>query len=465
MSKDLSRRTFLKDLGIGLAAATSIGSLANITFAQSNVGIEEIDWGDTVEEVEERVLSGPYELPSNWEKAVEGVDKIRAFNYGSLDPWDPATLEAGRIFEEKTGVEVEYLAVPRLQMRPKEVSMLSARSDAVDILQADFSLIKDYQAANWLADLTPLFPEGTWDHYTPGTKNLCKIDGQTWAVSQFGRVRLFLYNKEIFSEAGLDPENPPRDWNELNEAIKKLDETMPSGQNPYLSAFSGEEPPQIAWTSSLYQAGGRVIQPDGMVQYNTEEGIQAQRHWTEMIEEGLLPNRVFSLTEGGMSDSFNAGEVGCMSMMSFAVPRAIEAFGKEKIGVATEPGAPTQGGENATMLDSDQVAVNPFGNKKAAAALYADFIRSYEHQKNEIVIEGNISHLPKVFEDPEVKEKLPFYDTYREAMEKGFLESHRMQQTTYHYIAQYVVNGMKGQHSPEEAMNKLQDQVDQLLGY
>mgnify|MGYP006286786103 CR=1 FL=1 len=463
MSTYPSRRQFLKRAGAGLLAATSLSATPFISTGATSASIEEIEWGSTAEEVRDRVLVGDYELPPNWEKAVEGVDKIKAFNYGALMPWDPATNEAKKVFEEKTGVTVEYLATPRIQMKPKQTSMLAARSGSVDILQCDFSLVQDYVSANWLEDVSPLFPEGTWDHYTPAVADLYTIDGKTWMVSQYGRVEMFIWNKEMFEEAGQDPESPPRTWEEMYELIPKLDAELPSGVHGYLKAFTGEEFPQISWTNALYQADGRIVQPDGSVKYNTEEGIQAQDHWTTMTQEGYLPQRAFALAEGGLNDSFNGETVASMEIMSFAVPRVVEKFGMDKVGVTTLPKAP--GGTNAAMLDSDGVGINAYSDKKAAAALYLDYIRSFQHQKNEVIMEGNSTHLPKVFEDPEVQEELPFYDVYQTSMENSYLESHRLQQTTYHYIAQYVVAGMKGEYTPQEAMDNLQSDVDALLGY
>ena len=44
-----------------------------------------------------------------------------------------------------------------------------------------------------------------------------------WALpNSRGFARAMLYRKDIFSEAGLDPERPPRDWNEFLEYTRKI---------------------------------------------------------------------------------------------------------------------------------------------------------------------------------------------------------------------------------------------------
>ena len=48
------------------------------------------------------------------------------------------------------------------------------------------------------------------------------IDGVTWSIPFQRSTPIFYYNKDHFREVGLDPENPPKTWEELLEAAKKL---------------------------------------------------------------------------------------------------------------------------------------------------------------------------------------------------------------------------------------------------
>jgi len=47
-------------------------------------------------------------------------------------------------------------------------------------------------------------------------------DGSVYAVPCYTASYAFFYNKDIFKEAGLDPEKPPKTWEELKEYSKKI---------------------------------------------------------------------------------------------------------------------------------------------------------------------------------------------------------------------------------------------------
>ena len=49
-----------------------------------------------------------------------------------------------------------------------------------------------------------------------------KFDGKTWIYPFEYRLFPVLYNKDLFKQAGLDPENPPKTWDEFIAASEKL---------------------------------------------------------------------------------------------------------------------------------------------------------------------------------------------------------------------------------------------------
>src|SRR5262249_7579615 len=85
------------------------------------------------------------------------------------------------------------------------------------------------------------------------------------------QVALALYfRKDHFLEAGLDPANPPKTWDEFYHAAKKLTETK-TGR----FGFEFSNPPGYHWQNILYQAGGEVVAP-------TDQGVwQSKINWAE----------------------------------------------------------------------------------------------------------------------------------------------------------------------------------------
>lgn len=77
-----------------------------------------------------------------------------------------------------------------------------------------------------------------------------------WALPGPLSVRVLMWRKDLFQEAGLDPERPPQDWEELLAYAKRLSD--PSAEKYGLNMDGG---PQAAWDfmAFLWSAGGEAV--------------------------------------------------------------------------------------------------------------------------------------------------------------------------------------------------------------
>lgn len=98
-------------------------------------------------------------------------------------------------------------------------------------------------------------------YFEPWTTKAMKVDGKTYGLPATNWVLPLIYNKDMFREAGLDPENPPRTLEEFNEAQRKLTKrdadgniiqtglsfrtTFPSWFSAYYPYMFGAEPEDL----------------------------------------------------------------------------------------------------------------------------------------------------------------------------------------------------------------------------
>lgn len=107
-----------------------------------------------------------------------------------------------------------------------------------------------------------------------------------------------LYNKDMFKAAGLDPEHPPKDWEELHSFAKKLTQDKNNdGTLDQIGFFvpvypaAGPQGPWMVWQFMpyLWQAGGNIVDSaQKHVMYNEEPGIEALTLWKQMYLEQNL---------------------------------------------------------------------------------------------------------------------------------------------------------------------------------
>lgn len=73
-----------------------------------------------------------------------------------------------------------------------------------------------------LIPLDDLIPKDEWDHYINNFER--SYDGKTWGVPWYLSGNPMVFNPDLFTQAGLDPKNPPTTWDELKDACAKLND-------------------------------------------------------------------------------------------------------------------------------------------------------------------------------------------------------------------------------------------------
>lgn len=104
-----------------------------------------------------------------------------------------------------------------------------------------------------------------------------------------------LYNKQMFRDAGLDPNHPPQTWDELYQDAKKLTfDKNGDGKFDQVGLFfpiypaAGPLGPYMVWQwmPFLWQAGGYMINKEQtQVLFNSQAGVQALTLWQKVYND------------------------------------------------------------------------------------------------------------------------------------------------------------------------------------
>lgn len=74
-----------------------------------------------------------------------------------------------------------------------------------------------------VSELDGVLDEGEFDHVLPPQAlDLYRFRDKVWALPWYNAGTPLMYNKELFRQAGLDPETPPETWDEFLAAVKAL---------------------------------------------------------------------------------------------------------------------------------------------------------------------------------------------------------------------------------------------------
>lgn len=121
-------------------------------------------------------------------------------------------------------------------------------------------------------------------------------NGSTWILPMptGGAINIEWYNKDWFAEAGLDPDNPPNTWAELEEVAKALT-VMEDGK----LVRAGIDPTRVgnAFLTWLNSNGGEWVSEDlKTIQFNSPEGLETLQwlvDFTNNINGGVEEVREF----------------------------------------------------------------------------------------------------------------------------------------------------------------------------
>ena len=123
------------------------------------------------------------------------------------------------------------------------------------------------------------------DRFWPSMLLNCTYGGKVYGVPFQRSTPVMYYNKDAFSEAGLDPERPPVTWDELISVAQKL--TTREGER---TTRWGIELPLEAFNwfyyALTYANGGEALSTDGTkVLWDQPKNIEALQFWHDLVNK------------------------------------------------------------------------------------------------------------------------------------------------------------------------------------
>ena len=186
--------------------------------------------------------------------------------------------------------------------------------------------------------------EREWlDSFYPGLMANGQIDGQTWGVPFQRSTIVAYYNKDMFSAAGLDPETPPANWDELVSMGLALRETGPYGIMIPSTGY-----PYWMFQALATQNGMELMNGDGTETYFDDPAvIEALEYWVSLsAEHDIMPSG--TVEWGTLRQAFLEGQTAMMwhttGNLTAVRDQASFDFGVAMLPEKVRPGSPTGGG-------------------------------------------------------------------------------------------------------------------------
>lgn len=208
------------------------------------------------------------------------VNQVKKFNSSQSNVEVEAVLQ-----QSYDGVQEKFLA-----------SLVAG--DVPELVQLEIHATPQFASSGALAPLEPFVarnPSFNFDDLVPATLLNQRWDGKLYAMPINRSTPLLYYNKNLFKQAGLDPEKPPKSWAELNtmgQAIVKS-----AGGDGKTVAFL----PVSDWwmlESFVWSAGGELMSQDVKKVAFAEPATSVMQMWADMIYKDKTARMLTGETSG-----------------------------------------------------------------------------------------------------------------------------------------------------------------------
>lgn len=276
---------------------------------------------------------------------------------------------------EKANPDIDVVGVEYEWTAPTFAAQLAGGS-LPDVFTVPFTDSKTLLENGQLMDLTKEIDElGYTDKFNPVLLDeVTGADGKLYGFPRQAYANGLHYNRELFEQAGLDPDQPPTTWEEVRQAAKAIAEK--TGKAGYATMTSGNTG---GWQLSVQadSRGASLQEANDDGSYTSTIDNPATKATLEYLhdlrweDDSMGAN--FDLDWGSINQEFAAGNIGMYTTGSDVYTALVRDFGMkpEQYGltvIPTEDGGGVLGGGDIAV-----VAPTVDDETKAAAVTWIDW--------------------------------------------------------------------------------------------
>jgi multiple sugar transport system substrate-binding protein len=388
--------------------------------------------------------------------------------------WDREvqTEETVALFNEKMKAEgsskrAEFQLVPYEQQTQLFLAALAA-GNAPDVISLDIILHPYFNSLGAFLDITDRINALDYRAALPeGMLHLGEAEGRYYGIPYTVDLSGLVWNKELFREAGLDPERPPETWDELIEYAQKLTKTNDSGEvEQYGFAIVGTSAgwQMFGFMPVVWSFGGDLLNADGTeVLIDSPESIEALQMWVDLIHKyKVAPLNSATWQYSDVYNGFVTGRVAMMLSGNYNIITFKEDAPHLDFGITFIPRA--SDGGHASFSGGNLMAISRDTKQADLAWEFVEFAMSEDIQVEVWAKSGALPVRTDLFDNKY------FAQDSRFAVFADILEVARAPYSTkynelYAPMLTAMQRAMMGEITPEQAYKDAANEMERVLQY
>lgn len=243
-----------------------------------------------------------------------------------------------------------------------------------DLFAADIVYVPNWAKQGLFQDLSAnINGLGFKDSINKGHLSAGTLDGKEYVLPFVLDLSMLFWNKQLFKDAGLDPEKAPATLDEYAAAAKAVQAMKKPGVYGTAAGLNCGGCLVFTWFPAIWAGGGEVLGAEGTESKLADDTAQkVYRTWQDLWKSGAVLPSSAGETGPTWTAAFTEGNVGLM-----LYPATLLSSTPFDAGVA---GIPGPGGGASTFVGGDGIGVSKDSKKAAQAWNFLSWMMSEEAQ-------------------------------------------------------------------------------------
>jgi sn-glycerol 3-phosphate transport system substrate-binding protein len=285
--------------------------------------------------------------------AAAGVNKVKVrFWYGLGGQLGEVIVgQVNKFNASQNAIEVEAVLQQSYNGVQEKFLATLVGGDVPELIQMEIHATPQFASAGALAPMEPFYrddPSFNFDDLVPATLLNQRWEGTLYAMPINRSTPLLYYNKNLFKEAGLDPEKPPKTWTEFRAMAKAMTKGEVTGYLPAADWWYFE--------SMVWSNGGELLSQDLKRVTFAEAGAPVLQIWADMAYQEKTARIMAGETAGDLrAQAFINGQAAFVINSTAGLGRFIRDVKSFDMGTAFMPH--TEGNTHAVPTGGAAAAI------------------------------------------------------------------------------------------------------------
>lgn len=313
---------------------------------------------------------------------AEGVDDGSTLTLWTRAPMEHQAKLLVDAYNASHENEVELTIVPNDDYVAK-VGAAAGSGGLPDLFAADIVYVPNWVEQGLFKDISAQIDELDYkDSINPGHLSAGILDGKEHVLPFVLDLSMLFWNKELFAEAGLDPDKAPATLQEFADAATAVQALNKPDTYGTATGLNCGGCLVFTWFPSIWASGDQVMGDDGAESLlNGDAAQEVYKTWAGLEEAGAVLPSSTDETGPTWTAAFSEGKVGVMPFPATLLPTL-----EFDAGVAGIPGVD---GGASTFVGGDGIGISKDSKQSPQAWNFLNWLMSEDAQVEVLAKDGN----------------------------------------------------------------------------